>query len=95
MLIGVIADDFTGASDIANTLAKGLPGEGGLKTVQFLGVPSKPASADCEAGRGLAEEPVDPGARGGRAVAGRARLAEGARLPAIRLQVLLDLRFDA
>lgn len=23
MLIGVIADDFTGASDIANTLAKG------------------------------------------------------------------------
>ncbi|MCU0731366.1 MAG: four-carbon acid sugar kinase family protein, partial [Hyphomonas sp.] len=50
MLLGVIADDFTGASDIANTLAKGLPGEGGLKAVQFLDVPKGPAPADCEAG---------------------------------------------
>ena len=39
MLLGVIADDFTGASDIANTLAKGLPGAVGLRTAQFLGVP--------------------------------------------------------
>lgn len=45
MLLGVIADDFTGASDIANTLAKG-----GLSTVQFLGVPTKPAPESCEAG---------------------------------------------
>lgn len=45
MLIGVVADDYTGASDIANTLAKG-----GLSTVQFLGVPSRPAPGDCEAG---------------------------------------------
>jgi uncharacterized protein YgbK (DUF1537 family) len=45
MLLGVIADDFTGASDIANTLAKG-----GLATVQFLGIPDRPAPADCEAG---------------------------------------------
>ena len=45
MLLGVIADDFTGASDIANTLAKG-----GLSTVQFLGVPTKPAPEACEAG---------------------------------------------
>ncbi|MDJ1159444.1 four-carbon acid sugar kinase family protein [Chelatococcus sp. SYSU_G07232] len=50
MLLGVIADDFTGASDIANTLAKGLPGSGGLATTQFLGVPSRPAAVDCEAG---------------------------------------------
>jgi 3-dehydrotetronate 4-kinase len=50
MLLGVVADDFTGASDIANTLAKGIPGEGGLRTVQFLGVPQGPAPADCEAG---------------------------------------------
>lgn len=50
MLLGVIADDFTGASDIANTLAKGLAGEGGLKAVQFLGLPDGPAPADCEAG---------------------------------------------
>lgn len=50
MLVGVIADDFTGASDIASTLAQGLPGEGGLKTVQYLGVPTGAASADVEAG---------------------------------------------
>src|SRR5690349_14213696 len=50
MLIGVIADDFTGASDIANTLAKGLPGEGGLATAQFLGVPAADAPAEIEAG---------------------------------------------
>lgn len=35
MKIGVIADDFTGASDIALTLA-----EGGMRTMQFVGVPS-------------------------------------------------------
>lgn len=50
MLLGVIADDFTGAGDIANTLAKGLPGEGGLRTTQFLGIPTSPAPADVEAG---------------------------------------------
>jgi uncharacterized protein YgbK (DUF1537 family) len=50
MLLGVIADDFTGASDIANTLARGHAGSGGLATIQFLGVPSSPAPAECEAG---------------------------------------------
>lgn len=45
MHLGVIADDFTGASDIANTLAKG-----GLSTIQFLGVPDKDAPSSCEAG---------------------------------------------
>jgi uncharacterized protein YgbK (DUF1537 family) len=45
MLLGVIADDFTGASDIANTLARG-----GLAATQFLGVPSGAAEASCEAG---------------------------------------------
>lgn len=50
MLLGVIADDFTGASDIANTIAKGLPSHGGLKTAQFLGVPTVPAPDDIEAG---------------------------------------------
>ncbi|MER9107149.1 four-carbon acid sugar kinase family protein [Mesorhizobium sp. M0848] len=50
MLLGVIADDFTGASDIANTIAKGLPLRGGLKTAQFLGVPVSGASSDVEAG---------------------------------------------
>ncbi|KIC49995.1 3-oxo-tetronate kinase [Tateyamaria sp. ANG-S1] len=50
MLIGVIADDFTGASDIANTLAKGVAPEGGLRTAQFAGVPAGPAPDDIDAG---------------------------------------------
>jgi 3-dehydrotetronate 4-kinase len=43
MLLGAVADDFTGASDLANTLAKG-----GMSTVQFSG-PGQIAS-NCEAG---------------------------------------------
>ena len=50
MLLGVIADDFTGAGDIANTLAKGLPGQGGLAVAQYMGVPSEPADLAIEAG---------------------------------------------
>ena len=50
MLIGVIADDFTGASDIANTLASGLAPEGGLRTAQFMGVPDRDADGSIEAG---------------------------------------------
>ena len=45
MLLGVVADDFTGASDIANTLARG-----GMAATQFLGVPASPAASACEAG---------------------------------------------
>lgn len=48
-LLGVIADDFTGASDIANTLAQGVAPEGGLKTVQYLGLPTADAAPDVEA----------------------------------------------
>lgn len=44
MYLGVIADDFTGASDIANTLAKGA-----LATTQFFGVPSGQAPQNCDA----------------------------------------------
>lgn len=50
MLIGVIADDFTGASDIAVTLSKGIPGEGGLKTTLYLGIPDCEATDGVEAG---------------------------------------------
>lgn len=45
MKIGVIADDFTGASDIALTLA-----EAGMRTVQYNGVPAGPAEAGFDAG---------------------------------------------
>lgn len=50
MLIGVIADDFTGGSDIANTLARGVAPEGGLRTAQYPGIPSGPADPAVEAG---------------------------------------------
>ncbi|MDC0738272.1 four-carbon acid sugar kinase family protein [Cognatishimia sp. SS12] len=45
MKLGIIADDFTGASDIALTLA-----EAGMRVTQFIGVPSAPAPATLEAG---------------------------------------------
>jgi uncharacterized protein YgbK (DUF1537 family) len=45
MLLGCIADDFTGASDLANTLAKG-----GMATTQFVGIPAGTADPCCEAG---------------------------------------------
>jgi len=44
MKIGVIADDFTGASDIALTLALG-----GMRTVQYVGIPAGNAG-DVDAG---------------------------------------------
>lgn len=45
MLLGCIGDDFTGSSDLANTLAKG-----GMRVVQYTGVPREPAGADVQAG---------------------------------------------
>jgi 3-dehydrotetronate 4-kinase len=50
MILGVIADDFTGAGDVANTLAKGLPGQGGLAVAQYIGIPEASAASDVEAG---------------------------------------------
>jgi uncharacterized protein YgbK (DUF1537 family) len=38
MLLGCIADDFTGATDLASTLVRG-----GMRTVQLIGVPTGPA----------------------------------------------------
>jgi 3-dehydrotetronate 4-kinase len=56
MLLGCIGDDFTGSSDLANTLAKG-----GMRTVQFTGVPDAPAGADIQAGVvALKSRSVDP-----------------------------------
>lgn len=45
MFLGCIGDDFTGSSDLANTLARG-----GMRVVQFNGVPRSPAGAGVEAG---------------------------------------------
>ena len=45
MKLGAIGDDFTGSSDLGLMLA-----EGGMKTVQYVGVPDSPAAGDVEAG---------------------------------------------
>jgi len=39
LALGCIADDYTGASDLANTLTRS-----GLRTVQTIGVPSDDSS---------------------------------------------------
>ena len=45
MLLGCIGDDFTGSSDLANTLTKG-----GMRVTQYSGVPSGNADKSVEAG---------------------------------------------
>lgn len=45
MILGVIGDDFTGSSDIGLILA-----DGGMATVQYIGVPDTPADAAVQAG---------------------------------------------
>lgn len=45
MKLGCIGDDFTGSSDLANTLAKQ-----GMRVVQYTGVPDGPADPKVEAG---------------------------------------------
>ena len=44
VLLGAIADDFTGATDLANTLVRH-----GMRTVQLIGIPSQPAPQDVDA----------------------------------------------
>lgn len=45
MLLGCIGDDFTGSSDLGNTLTKA-----GMRVTQYVGVPEAPAASDVEAG---------------------------------------------
>lgn len=45
MILGCIGDDFTGSSDLGLTLAAG-----GMRTVQYVGIPDKPAGPNVEAG---------------------------------------------
>lgn len=56
MLLGCIGDDFTGSSDLANTLAKG-----GMRTVQYTGVPGGSAASHVQAGVvALKSRSIDP-----------------------------------
>ncbi|MEQ8658749.1 MAG: four-carbon acid sugar kinase family protein [Hyphomicrobiales bacterium] len=45
MLLGCIGDDFTGSSDLGNTLTKY-----GMRCAQYVGVPNTPAASDVDAG---------------------------------------------
>lgn len=45
MKLGCIGDDFTGSSDLANTLAKG-----GMRVAQYSGIPDKAALPEIDAG---------------------------------------------
>lgn len=57
MLLGCIGDDFTGSSDLANTLSKQ-----GMACVQYVGVPDGPAADHVEAGVvALKSRSIDPG----------------------------------
>ncbi|MEO8922285.1 MAG: four-carbon acid sugar kinase family protein, partial [Caldimonas sp.] len=44
LLLGCIADDFTGATDLANNLVRA-----GMRAVQTIGVPGETASLDADA----------------------------------------------
>jgi uncharacterized protein YgbK (DUF1537 family) len=44
MLLGCIADDFTGATDLANMLVRG-----GMRTIQAIGVPTAPIGQEVDA----------------------------------------------
>jgi 3-dehydrotetronate 4-kinase len=44
MLLGCIADDFTGATDLANMLVRG-----GMRTIQTIGVPAQPLGREVDA----------------------------------------------
>ena len=50
MLLGVIADDFTGASDIANAISRGMTGDDGLAATIYLGVPEGADTRAVDAG---------------------------------------------
>ncbi|MBY5931724.1 four-carbon acid sugar kinase family protein [Tateyamaria omphalii] len=57
MKLGCIGDDFTGSSDLANTLAKE-----GMRVTQYTGVPSVDADPSVEAGVvALKSRSIDPG----------------------------------
>ena len=78
LLLGCIADDFTGATDLASMLVRQ-----GMATVQLIGVPDSEVDvADAEAVVVALKSRTIPGRGGDRAVAGGAVLAAARRAPA-------------
>ena len=88
MLLGAIADDFTGATDLCSMLVRG-----GMRTVQLIGMPSADMPApDADAIVVALKSRTVAGAGGGGRIARRIAMAAGGRCAAVFLQVLLDLR---
>ncbi len=87
MQLGVIADDFTGATDIASFLVRN-----GMPTVQLNGVPTRDIPLTSEAVVISLKNPLLPGGNGRQPVAGGPALAAGPGLSAVLFQVLFHFR---
>ena len=88
MLLGAIADDFTGATDLCSMLVRG-----GMRTVQLIGVPQPGDPApDADAVVVALKSRTAPVRQAVDESLAALALAARGRLPAVLLQVLLDLR---
>ena len=88
MLLGVIADDLTGATDVSLMLARE-----GMRVVQTVGVPASAAALpDADAVVVSMKSRTNPGRGGRRLVAAGLRRAHRRGRAADPVQVLLDLR---
>ena len=88
MILGVIADDHTGATDVASMLVRS-----GLRTVQIIGVPSASTDAGDVDAVVIALKSLHTATRGDRTIAGGFALAAAAWCAAFLFQILFDLRF--
>ncbi len=86
MLLGCIADDFTGATDLASTLVRG-----GMRTVQLIGVPSGPPP-EADAVVVALKSRTTPAGDAVRESLAALRWLRGGRLPAGVPEILLHLR---
>ena len=90
MLLGCIADDFTGATDLANMLVRG-----GMRTIQTIGVPAAPLGEEVDAVVVALKSRTIPAPEAvAQSLAALAWLQQ-AGCQADLLQVLLHLRLDA
>ena len=88
MLLGAIADDFTGATDLCSMLVRG-----GMRTVQLIGVPRPGDPApDADAVVVALKSRTAPVRQAVDESLAALDLAARGRLPAVLLQVLLHLR---
>jgi uncharacterized protein YgbK (DUF1537 family) len=81
--LGCIADDSTGATDLANNLVRS-----GMRVVQTIGVPASPLAADVDAVVVALKSRTIPAAE---AIAQSLEVVASARGAADLFQILLDL----